>query len=49
MYKPGRPHVVIDALSRLPHVTQPISVPNQTIDVSLFYIELEWLNDVKCF
>jgi hypothetical protein len=35
MYKPGRPHVVIDALSRLPHVTQPISVPNQTIDVSL--------------
>jgi len=24
-------------------------VPNQTIDVSLFYTKLEWLNDVKDF
>jgi hypothetical protein len=24
-------------------------VPNQTIDASLFYIELEWLKDVKEF
>jgi hypothetical protein len=24
-------------------------VPDQTIDVSLFYMTLEWLNDVKEF
>jgi hypothetical protein len=24
-------------------------VPNQTINARLFYIELEWLNDVKDF
>ncbi len=49
MYKPGIIHVVLDALSRLPNIIEPIGVPNQTIDASLFYIELEWLNDVKEF
>jgi hypothetical protein len=47
VYKPCITHVVIDALSRLLYITQPIGVPNQTTYVSLFYIELEWLNDVK--
>jgi hypothetical protein len=49
MYKPGRTHVVANALSRLLDITKSIGVPNQTTDVSMFYIELEWLNDVKEF
>ncbi len=36
VYKLGRIHVV-DALSRLPDIIEPTSVPNQTINVSLFY------------
>jgi hypothetical protein len=49
VYKLGRTHVVVDALSRLPDNTKPIGVPNQTIDASLFYTGSEWLNDVKEF
>jgi hypothetical protein len=49
MYKPSKIHVIVDALSRLINVTKPISVPNQTIDASLFYLEPKWLNDVKEF
>jgi hypothetical protein len=48
-YKPGRIHVVANALSRLLDITKPTGVPNQTIDASLFYTKLEWLNDVKEF
>jgi hypothetical protein len=46
MYKSSKIHVV-DALSRLPNITKPIGVPNQTTNASLLYIKLEWLNDVK--
>jgi len=49
MYKPIKTHVVIDALSRLPSITEPTSVPNQTTNVSLFYTRPKWLNDVKEF
>jgi hypothetical protein len=49
MYKPCKTHVVVNALSRLLNITKPICVFDQTIDVRLFYIELEWLNDVNCF
>jgi hypothetical protein len=28
MYKPGRTHVVVDALSKLPDVIEPTHVPN---------------------
>jgi hypothetical protein len=48
-YKPTEIHVVADALPRLPNITKPISVPYQTTYASLFYTELEWLNDVKEF
>jgi hypothetical protein len=48
MYKLGITNVVAIALSR-PRITKPINVPNQTIDVSLFYTKLEWLNNVKDF
>jgi hypothetical protein len=47
MYKLGRTHVVAHVLSRLPDITKPIGVPDQTIDASLFYIEPKWLKDVK--
>jgi hypothetical protein len=45
-YKPGRTHVVANALSRLPDNTKLACVFDQTIDVRLFYTRLEWLNDV---
>jgi hypothetical protein len=46
VYKPSRTHVVVDALSRLSNSIEPTCVPNQTTYPSLFYIGLEWLNDV---
>jgi hypothetical protein len=49
VYKLGKIHVVVDALSRLPNITKPISVFDQTTNASLFYIEPKWLNDVKAF
>jgi hypothetical protein len=49
VYKPSRTHVVTNALSRLPNSIELIGVPYQTTDVSLFYIGLECLNDVKDF
>jgi hypothetical protein len=49
MYKPGRTHVVTNALSRLYNSTQPINVLDQTTNVNLFSTRLEWLIDVKEF
>ncbi len=49
VYKPSKIHVVADALSRLLDNIKPIGVSSQTINVSLFYIGLGWLNDVKEF
>jgi hypothetical protein len=47
MYKPNKSHVIVDVLSRLPNIIKPISVFDQTIDASLFYTKLEWLNEIK--
>jgi hypothetical protein len=47
MYKLGKIHVVANALSRLLDSTKPTGMSDQTIDASLFYTRLEWLNDVK--
>jgi hypothetical protein len=47
MYKPCIIHVFTYALSRLLNIIEPIGVHDQTVDASLFYIEPEWLNDVK--
>jgi hypothetical protein len=49
IYKPGKTHVVVDALSRLLDSIKPTGMPDQTTDASLFYIGLEWLNDVIFF
>jgi hypothetical protein len=37
VYKPSRTNVIVDALSRLPNITKPTCVPNQTTHASLFY------------
>jgi len=47
MYMLGRIHVVANVLSRLPDITKPTGVHDQTIDASLFYIKPKWLKDVK--
>jgi hypothetical protein len=47
MYKPGKTHVVADALLKLPDNTEPTGVPDQTIDASLFCTGPKWLKDVK--
>jgi hypothetical protein len=49
VYKPSKTHAVANALSRPPNIKEPIGVFDQTIDASMFYIKLEWLNDVKEF
>jgi hypothetical protein len=49
VYKLGRTHVVVDALSRLLDSTKPIGVFDQTINASLFYTWPVSLNDVKEF
>ncbi len=49
VYKPSRIHVIVDALSRLPYITKPTNVFDQTTNASLFYKELEWLKDIKDF
>jgi len=49
VYKLGKIHVIVDASSKLPDITEPTSVPNQTTNASLFYTKSKWLNDVKEF
>ncbi len=49
MYKLGKTHVDVDALSRLPDITEPTNVLNQTTYANLFYIGPRWLNDVIFF
>jgi hypothetical protein len=39
VYKLGKIHVVVDALSRLSDITKPTCVPNQTTNASLECVE----------
>jgi hypothetical protein len=43
VYKQGRSHLMVDALSRLSNQIKPIGIPNQTCDAHLFTLQLEWL------
>jgi hypothetical protein len=43
VYKLGKTHVVIDASSRLPNNLEPLRIPDQTMDSSLFSIEPIWM------
>jgi len=49
MCKPGKTHVVVDALSRLLDSIETTNVLDQTTNASLFYTRLEWLNEIKEF
>jgi hypothetical protein len=39
-------HLVANALSWLPNNSQLVGVPNQTNDVHIFTLKLEWLQSV---
>jgi hypothetical protein len=41
--KLGRLHVIANVLSILPYSSKPLSVLNQTMDASLFYVEPIWM------
>jgi hypothetical protein len=47
VYKLGRTHVVIDALFKLLDNLEPLGVPDQTMDASLFFTKLTWMRKVK--
>ncbi len=49
IYKLGKIHVIIDGLSILPNITEPIGLLDQTINASSFYTKPKWHNDVKDF
>jgi len=49
VYKPNKTHVIVDVLSKLPNVTKPLRIPEQTTNVNFFFTKPEWLNDVKMF
>ncbi len=47
VYKLGKTLVVVDVFSRLLDSSEALGVPYQTIDASLFSIELIWMQEVK--
>jgi hypothetical protein len=49
VYKLGRTHVIVDVLSRLLDSSEPLGVPNQMMDVSLFFVKLTWMQEVKTY
>ncbi len=46
VYKPGRSHLMADALSRLPNQTEPVGIPDQTCDAHMFTLQPKWLQNV---
>jgi hypothetical protein len=46
IYKPGRSHLMVDAFNRLRNHTKHVGIPDQTCDVHLFTLQLEWLHSV---
>ncbi len=49
VYKLGRTHVVVDALSRLLNSSKPLGAPDHKTDASLFSIEPLWMHEVKTY
>ncbi len=49
VYKLGKTHVVVDASSILPNNSEPLRIPNQTVDSSLFSVELIWMQEVRSY
>jgi hypothetical protein len=48
-YKLGKPHVVVDASSRLPNNSKPLRISDQTVDASLFSVEPIWMHQVRSY
>jgi hypothetical protein len=46
VYKPSRSHLMADALSRLPNQVELVGVPNQTTNVHMFTLHIDWLQNV---
>ncbi len=47
VYKLGKTHVVANVLSRLLDSSEPLGVPNQTIEASLCHVEPIWMLEMK--
>jgi hypothetical protein len=45
----GRIHVVVNVLSRLPDNSEPLGVPDKTMDASLFFVKPIWMQEVKTY
>ncbi len=46
VFKPGRSHLMADALNRLPNWTKLVGIPDQTCDVHMFTLQLKWLQNL---
>jgi hypothetical protein len=46
VYNLGKSHLIVDALSNQRNKTKLVGIPNQTCDVHLFTLQLEWLHNV---
>jgi len=46
IYKRGKSHLMVDALSRLPNHTKLVGVPHQTYDACVFTFQPKWLQSV---
>jgi hypothetical protein len=49
VYKLGRTHVVADVLSILPNSLEPLGVPDQIVNASLFSVKPIWMQEVKSY
>jgi len=43
VYKLGKTHVIVDVLSRLLNTSKPLGVSDQSVNVSLFFVEPIWM------
>ncbi len=43
VYKPGRSHLMADALNKLPNHIKLVGTPNQTYDAHFFMLQPKWL------
>jgi hypothetical protein len=47
VYKPSRTHVIAYVLSKLPNSSEPLGVLDHIVDVSLFFVEPIWMQEVN--
>jgi hypothetical protein len=49
VYKLDRTYVVVDVLSKLPNCLEPLGVPNQIVNASLFSMKRIWMQEMKTY